>query len=143
MRSILAWLICVSVLTLTPALAIVVTGNDPNAYNVAGGALGGIYDGVAALTITRSDGTFGCSGTLLAPGNYVLTAAHCLANASGQLITTNTTVFFDFGSGTQSVGGSAYFVNPQYAGGVISDFDIALIALNGSVNSLVPRYQLY
>jgi len=60
--------VVVALALVVPTYGIVVSGNDINAYTVAGGALGGIYDGVAELTITRSDGTFGCSGTLLPTG---------------------------------------------------------------------------
>jgi len=73
----------------------------------------------------------------------VLTAAHCLTNASGALITTNSTVFFDFGSGTQTLNGSAYFVSPLYNPALSASFDIAIIALNGTPASQIPRYDVY
>ena len=38
------------------------------------------HDGVAKLILTRTDGTFGCSGTLAADNIHVFTAAHCVAD---------------------------------------------------------------
>jgi len=60
------------------------TGNTsaPSNWRFAPGqsiaGVAGLLDGVARLSFTTSDGgSYGCSGSLLAGGQYVLTAAHC------------------------------------------------------------------
>src|SRR5438105_4635661 len=55
------------------------------------------YNGVAELILTRTDGTFGCSASLIGASD-LLTAAHCLANGSGANVTTGVSAIFEGGA---------------------------------------------
>lgn len=110
----------------------IVTAGDPSSsfYETLKGTG---YDGVAALLVSRSDGLFLCSGALLAGTLNVLTAAHCLADATGKNITQSvTSVFFTPGapaSAQEFIASSATYVNPLYTGEVIDAHDIGIVSL--------------
>ena len=110
---------------------------------------GGVFDGIAALFITRPDGTFICSGALLAGGLNVLTAAHCLSNTAGvNIATAVTAVFFTPGqpaSVRELIAGSSTHVNPAYTGEVIDAHDVAIVKLGASPSLAVlsAGYSLY
>ncbi len=127
---------------------IVVAGTDFNSllYQTAKGTG---YDGVAALFIERPDGNFICSGSLLAGGWSVLTAAHCLSDASGKEIATKvTTVFFPPGqpAATREIIVSAgLYVNPQYTGQTVDAHDVAIVSLSSapSPDVMASAYNLF
>ena len=54
------------------------------------------HDGVAKLILTRTDGTFGCSGTLANDRQHVITAAHCVADDNGNFILISGSAEFRF-----------------------------------------------
>jgi len=107
------------------------------------------YDGVAALFVSRSDGNFLCSGALLAGTSNVLTAAHCLSDASGKNVTQSvTSVFFTPGAAASTrelIVSSATYVNPMYTGEVIDAHDIAIVSLSALPTSGVRNagYSLF
>ncbi len=125
---------------------LVVAGDDAAAqlYTTPPGAY---YDGVGAIFIERTDGTFICSGALIAGGAYMLTAAHCLTDGTGSIITTATTsVFFPSGPGAgtrEFVTGSQFFVNPLYTGEVIDAHDVAVIKLENKPSMASKSYDLF
>ena len=96
-------------------------------------------DAVARLTYTASDGfTYGCSGSLLAGGAYVLTAAHCADGFVGTM-----TVEFGWANGsaalTRSVGTTDATVHPLWQGfGNSADrgIDLAVLRLSAPVTTL-------
>ena len=53
------------------------------------------HDGVAELSLTRTDGTFGCTGTLATDKIHVVTAAHCVADDNGNYILTSGSATFE------------------------------------------------
>lgn len=125
-----------------------VTAGNPNdpLYSTMKGAG---YDGIAALFVSRADGNFLCTGALLAGTFNILTAAHCLADASGKNVTQSvTTVFFTPNgpaSAREMIESKATYVNPKYTGEVVDAHDIAIVSL-GSAPSLAIRnsgYQLF
>ncbi len=130
------------------ASRIVVAGSSPsNALYQTPKGTG--YDGVGSIFIQRSDGNFLCSGALIAGGAYMLTAAHCLADATGKLITQQTTsVFFPPGgpsTAREFITSTQFFVNPLYSGEVIDAHDIAVIKLGSTPSALVTAaaYSLF
>jgi hypothetical protein len=91
------------------------------------------FDPVGSLLYSTSGGNWICSGTLI-ESSYVLTAAHCLDDA-----TTSNVTF--------SVGGSTYFgsewtVHDSWFGDLFAGFDIAVLELTSSVDnvSAATRY---
>lgn len=99
-------------------------------------------DGVAKLIITRSDGTFGCSGTLVGGGAWVLTAAHCVTSDTGALNASAATVTFAAAAGAPSLAASAFEVHPSWNGDILFGADLALIGLAQSAPAAVTRYDI-
>ncbi len=100
------------------------------AFNGVVGAL----DGVARLSFSNSAGNWACSGSLLAGGQYVLTAAHCADDF------TSMKVQFGWAGGTATVTrnvsvGNA-FVNPNWNGNLDTGADIAILKLDQSVTTI-------
>ena len=101
-------------------------------FNGVAGAL----DGVARLSFTSTaDGKgYACSGSLLAGGQYVLTAAHCADGFSKM------TVQFGWQGGTAAVTrnvsvGNAY-VNKAWTGQLDTGADIAILKLDTAVTGI-------
>ena len=116
------------------------TANDPAAHLTSPG---GAFDGVTELTLYRSDGTFLCSGTLLSNGREILTAAHCLTDDGGNLLTNSVTASFQLPSGTQSFSSAAITVHPNWNGDYGIGYDLALITLDDFAPIEIPRHDIY
>jgi hypothetical protein len=111
--------------------------------------------GTVALMMEYSNGDrFICSGSVLADGSSIATAAHCVSSGGGvkDANLTKTTVHFYNGdpdqrtvapgvSETRSVTG--YFVNPDYTGEVIDQNDIAILRINREAPASAQRYDLF
>jgi secreted trypsin-like serine protease len=102
----------------------------------------GSHDGVAKLILTRTDGTFGCSGTLANDRVHVFTAAHCVTDLDGNYILTSGTVTFKGDSesiviaiDTDPVKSKAH---PDWDGDFIKGNDIAILKLVSQAPSQVP-----
>ena len=100
------------------------------AFNGVAGAL----DGVARLSFSNANGNWACSGSLLAGGQYVLTAAHCADNFSSM------TVQFGVAGGpalvTRTVAVGTARVNPLWNGTLDTGADIAVLKLNAPVTTI-------
>ncbi len=99
-------------------------------FNGVAGAL----DGVARLSFSNSEGNWACSGSLLAGGQYVLTAAHCADDFSKM------TVQFGWQGGSAAVTrnvsvGNAY-VNKKWTGDLDTGADIAILKLDTAVTGI-------
>ncbi|MCH8046452.1 MAG: trypsin-like serine protease [Planctomycetes bacterium] len=100
-------------------------------------------DGVADLIITRSDGTFRCTGSLLSSGQHVLTAAHCLTNSSGTLVTSQIEATWELATGDVLVNSTAFTVHPGYNGDFFNvGNDLAIVEFTNPIDAAVPRYDI-
>jgi secreted trypsin-like serine protease len=122
-------------------LAAITTTGDPNSsmYLVQPGTG---FDGVTKLIITRSDGTFGCSGSLIGNGSFVLTAAHCLTDSVGRMVTSNVQATFNLTGGDQFYSSATFDVNPQWNGSLMHGGDLAIVQLASVVSGVQP-YSIY
>jgi len=109
--------------------------------------------GTVALIMEYSNGDrFICSGSVMADGRSIATAAHCVSDGAGTANPVKTTVHFYNGnpderavnpgaSETRSV--TAYFVHPEYIGEVIDQNDIAILRINKEAPASAQRYDLF
>jgi hypothetical protein len=89
----------------------------------------------AKLTIGLSDGSqSGCSGSLLAGGQYVLTAAHCVTGGSDTL--TARSISVNFANTGLTVTTNSYVVDPTWNGSLTNGGDLALIKLSTPVTTI-------
>jgi len=132
-RSIAATFLLLAVSAIQPAFAIVFqTAADQTAGLGAGQAF---LNPEAKLVIGLSNGSqAGCSGSLLAGGQYVLTAAHCVTGDSGTLSATSINV--DFTNVGLDVVTTSYFVDPTWNGSLTNGGDLALIKLAAPVTTI-------
>ena len=103
------------------------------AFNGVTGAL----DGVARLSFSNAQGNWACSGSLLAGGQYVVTAAHCADNFTS--MTVNFGWYNSVATETRSVAVGGATVHPLWAGAGTSldaGSDIALLKLSAPVTSI-------
>ena len=101
----------------------VVTSTDPANWRVLPGDFGGAFDGVAQLSIQLDNGNLDvCSGSLLAGGRYVLTAAHCVDHA----VDTD----LSFRSGDFTAKASQVILHPGWSGTLGTGADIAVLKLD-------------
>jgi len=115
------------------------TVNDPADYIISAG---GIYDGVAKLFLTLSDGDFGCSGALLSSGVHVLTAAHCLSDEAGNNIFISGSATFDGDEGIQVKSISEIHIHPDWDGDIMRGNDIAIVTLESELSNDITRYDI-
>lgn len=101
------------------------------------GGVAGALDGVARLSFTTSAGSYACSGSLLAGGQYVLTAAHCADDF------TSMKVQFGWNNGvaqvTRSVAVGSAIIHSGWAasgGALDTGADIAILKLDQAVTTI-------
>jgi len=113
--------------------------DDPSNHEVD---ISGPHDGVAKLIVTRTDGTFGCSGTLANDKVHVFTAAHCVTDNNGNyiLISGSATFEGDLESITIPIDAnpSKSKVHPDWDGDFIKGNDIAILKLVSTAPSQIP-----
>ena len=126
------------------ARSTIVTAGDPfNPKYFA--APGGRLDGVGGLIIYQQGGTFLCSGSLFAV-DHVMTAAHCVSDASGvaQFDSVKAVFFPPELDGLPEVHDVEYArIAPGYTGEVVDQNDIAVLKLKTMPSAGVTRYELY
>lgn len=102
------------------------------------------YSGIAGLQVSSPGGNSICTGSLLADGVSILTAAHCLADEFGSISATSVSAtFFPDDGGSYTTNSSTFFVHPLYTGSVLDDHDIAIIRLDSAAPHTVQRYRLF
>jgi secreted trypsin-like serine protease len=129
-----------TVVTITPAWGITVAAATANqsSYLLSQGSA---YDGVAR--ITTNNGT--CSGSLIS-SNMILTAAHCVTDATGRAnldLATSYAMFNVAGLATESF--SSVAVNPGWRGinsNSLSN-DLAIITLSSAAPAGADIYSIY
>jgi hypothetical protein len=112
-------------------------------------------NGLAFLSLDTSGGGASCTGSLMAGGTAILTAAHCVTDGSGKIIATGGAAYFyggpadplydlDFGTvpGIERVALGAIHVAPGYTGEVIDHNDLAIIFLDGTAPAFATPYRL-
>lgn len=116
------------------------TGNtsDPSNWHFLPGqsfnGVAGALDGVARLSFKNSEGSWACSGSLLAGGQYVLTAAHCADNFTSMKVDFGVVANVATVSRTVSVGNA--YVNPNWTGELDTGADIAILKLDQAVTTI-------
>ena len=105
------------------------------------------FDGVVRIIIATPEGNFSCTGAVLQGGRNVLTAAHCVTNASGQRIATSVSIQGIGPSNTLATfatePGTNIAIRPGYTGAVVSEQDLAVITLTNEAPTWATRYSLY
>ena len=125
------------------ARALYTTLDDPSNHEVP---TSDPHDGVAKLILARTDGTFGCSGTLASGAQHIITAAHCVTDNNGNYV-----LLSGPGSSATFEGNSESIVitidpdpliskaHPDYDGDFIKGNDIAVLKLELPAPARVPE----
>ncbi|MDQ2668777.1 MAG: trypsin-like serine protease [Gemmatimonadota bacterium] len=101
------------------------------------------FNGVGSVDIrTASGGRFICTGSLMADGLTVLTAAHCLTGDIG-IVTAISVNFYPVSSSAVNLVASSWTANPLYSGQVIDENDVGVIHLAAEAPAHISRYGLY
>lgn len=99
------------------------------------GAGEAFLDPEAELIVSLSNGSeVGCSGSLLAGGDYILTAAHCVTGDTDTLAADNISI--DFANVGLDVSSAGYIVDPAWNGNLDDGGDLALIELSTPITSI-------
>lgn len=101
-------------------------------------------ENVATLTLTRSDFTVDCSGTLLSNtvGDYVLTAAHCVSDEFGNNIFVTGAATFERINGTESIAITSVDIHPDWDGSIIRGNDVAVLTLTHRPGAEINSYDI-
>ena len=105
-------------------------------------AAGSTYSAVGALRVDADSGTFGCSGTLVGDGSWVLTAGHCsdgatVSNATFSLGDTMSSFFLT--DDTYAV--DEVVPHPKWDGSLTKGYDIALMHLSSDAGTGASIYR--
>jgi hypothetical protein len=107
---------------------------------------GSPFDGVARLLMIQQNGApySGCTGTLLNDGHDVLTAAHCVSPLAGNPVLGGVEVgFLNPNGGLTNLHASSWTVMGGYTGAVVDPNDLAIVHLDDTAPSWIPRYGLF
>jgi V8-like Glu-specific endopeptidase len=108
-----------------------------------GQTAGPTFSGVARLILTRSDGTFICTGSVIG-NSSILTAGHCVTGGNATAVTNTVTALLSDGLGnTISLNTSSYAVHPTWNGSIGFSTDLAVFNFASVFPNWVTRYALY
>lgn len=101
------------------------------------------YNGVGSIRINTTTGAYICTGSLLADGKTVLTAAHCLNPGGPSDPTTSISInFYPVNATAVTLQAVSWNMNPLYSGAVIDENDIAVLHLGAEAPANISRYEL-
>lgn len=110
--------------------------SDPSNWRLLPGqsfnGVGGAMDGVARLLFDTPSGSYICSGSLLAGGQYVVTAAHCADGFTS--MTAEFGVVNDVATVKRNV--TTAYVHPGWNGTLDTGADIAIVKLDTAVTGI-------
>ena len=129
-RTLACWALAAFASSIATTAGAVVAADSPSTHVLLPGDFGGAADANAKLLVSSVNGNTVCSGTLLAGGEYVLTAAHCAAGF------TSLSVDFKLGTVIRSVSTVNAFVHPGWNNILGNGSDIALLKLDAPVTDI-------
>lgn len=103
------------------------------------------YSGVVNLWFRDAGGVVrgGCTGSLLST-RKILTAGHCVADATDDVVWSSFTARFRNADGTFSeVNGTGFAVQANYSGAVIEEQDVAVLTLSADAPATARTYSLF
>jgi hypothetical protein len=102
------------------------------------------YDGVVQVIVDMGPlGQGFGTGTLLLDRFHVLTAAHVVADDTGQLASTNISVMFNLASGNVVIPAIQVIIHPDYTGDPFVSPDLAIITLSQAAPAGVTGFDIY
>lgn len=107
-------------------------------------SVGTPMDGVAMLTLTRSDFTVDCTGTLLSTttGDYVLTAANCVSDEFGNNNFVTGVATFTGVNGSETITITGVNIHPDWDGSIIRGNDVAILTLTHRPGAEINNYDI-
>ncbi len=123
---------------------LIVAAGDISDLTRYGTSRGAGYDGVGGLLLHTTEGSFLCTGSLLSGGRDVLTAAHCVTSATGELtLTSGTATFFPDPTGQETIAFQSVSVHPGWTGDPLNGNDLAVIHLASAPSPGVAQYDVF
>lgn len=128
--------------SMTNATPYVVAAGDINSASYSQ-TTGATFAGVARLILTRSDGTFICTGTVIGDTS-ILTAGHCASGGGATATTSVVQALLTDGLGNSvTLNTSSYIVHPTWNGALGASTDLAVFNFSSAFPNWVTRYGLY
>ncbi|CAN5590006.1 hypothetical protein BH09GEM1_BH09GEM1_34150 [soil metagenome] len=124
------------------AKSLVSAAGDINANPIYQTPVSPAFNGVGSISITSNTGTYICTGSLLADGKTVLTAAHCLTGDIGTVSAISAN-FYPVDGNAVTLAAATWTANPLYTGAVIDENDVGVIHLAAEAPANISRYGLY
>lgn len=114
-----------ALLVVAAPVAAITSFSDPNELRPINS-----FNPMVKLQIQRPEGTALCSGSLIGGLNHVVTAAHCLADSTGNPAATS--IQMTFGNGATTMTSTSYRYPGEWNGDwATSGADIAIVPLSG------------
>ena len=126
-------------MTMTAQSLVVAADNINNARHST--PVSPAFNGIGSVDIRTTAGRFICTGSLLADGQTVLTAGHCVSHLPGT-VTSMSVNFYPNGPTAVNIAATSWNANPLYSGQVIDENDVGVIHLSREADPNISRYGL-